>query len=149
MPDENEIRSIVNDSVYSFINKTIPPMLVTVNEYILNYARFNLTSQVTYQPDFFSLPPFVTNNSADFYAKGDVFMNQVGFQNIQYPDVNLIFDNSTQADLGILVSPQFLRTIAYNLIMSFQFYDDLSKQIPAFNFDQVRIDKITPNIRDP
>jgi hypothetical protein len=51
-----------------------------INAYIVyNYARLNLTSLVTYQPDFFTIPPSVTNTSAEFIFRGDVFMNPIGY----------------------------------------------------------------------
>ena len=80
MPGQEQIRVIVNDSVYSFINSTLPDMLDKLNAKIIeNYSRFNLTSLVTYQPDFYLIPPYFTNKSADFYFRGDVFLNPIGY----------------------------------------------------------------------
>jgi len=51
-----------------------------LNAYIAkNFARLNLTSIVTYQPDFFTIPPFLTNTSAEFIFRGDIFMNPIGY----------------------------------------------------------------------
>ena len=75
-PDEQEIREIVNNSVQTFASSIIPPKLQQLNAQIPKYlARLNISDLVTYQPDFYSLPPDVLAESIRFYFRGDIFLN--------------------------------------------------------------------------
>ena len=60
MPDEQEIIGIVNNQVQTFASSIIPPKLQLFNAYIPKYfTSVNISDLVTYQPDFFFLPPVV------------------------------------------------------------------------------------------
>lgn len=74
----------------------------------------------------FVSPPDVTNNSLRLYFRGDIFLEQTGFQDVKYPETNMTFtpllynsSNSTEGgshDVEILISPTFVRTTFYYLI---------------------------------
>ena len=91
-PDEQEIRGIVNNSIQTFASSIIPPKLQQFNAQIPKYlARLNISDLVTYQPDFYTLPPDVLAESIRFYFRGDIFLNPIGYQTVSYPAFNLTF----------------------------------------------------------
>ncbi len=52
--------------------------------------------------------------------------------------------------MQVLISPQFIRTVMYYLIMSFNYMPSIDKVFEAsIRMSQVRLDKIKPNLRNP
>jgi len=108
LPDEATLLSMLGPKITNITDPIVSELVSRANSMITKFKSVNITESIRYEPDMSLYPPNVTNNSINFFLRGNLYLSPVGYINVSYPEAVLNFtsnsDNSS-SDNEFLMSP--------------------------------------------